>query len=193
MPSIPTSQLRADIRKWTWLWRFLKLWIKRSDTQAPWSAVHCWNESRWQTVCVAARACTRWWSPATRTLIRPSKPIVSVCSGFKGNTGQPGRKKKPHTVKCCSLPKGSGWQVFIAAQSKLYHESCRNMCTWTNKLQEQSAQAEKLLNVFFCSGWAYIMIQMKMIRMCLIVIIRWKACILQSWKIWTYFLQAKWT
>lgn len=28
---------------------------------------------------------------------------------------------------------------------------------------------------FFCSGWAYIMIQMKMIRMCLIVIIRWKS------------------
>lgn len=97
MLSIPTSQLRADIRKSTRLWRFLKLRIKRSDMQPPWSAVHCWNESRWQTVCVAARACTRWWSPATRTLIRPSKPIVSVCSGFKGNTGQPGKKKPTHS------------------------------------------------------------------------------------------------
>lgn len=37
-------------------------------------------------------------------------PLFSVCSGFKGNTGQPGedeeKKTHHHTVKCRSLPKG---------------------------------------------------------------------------------------
>lgn len=92
---------------------------------SSWSAVHCGNESRWQTVYVAARACTRWWSPATRTLIRPSKPIVfclfRLQREYRSAWGRRKTKKKKthhHTVKCRSLPKGSGWWGFIAAYSK---------------------------------------------------------------------------
>lgn len=91
---------------------------------SSWSAVHCGNESRWQTVCVAARACTRWWSPATRTLIRPSKPIVfclfRLQREYRSAWGRRKKKRKTHhhTVKCRSLPKGSGWWGFIAAYSK---------------------------------------------------------------------------
>lgn len=125
---------------------------------SSWSAVHCGNESRWQTVCVAARACTRWWSPATRTLIRPSKPIVfclfRLQREYRSAWGR--RKKRKNTTTqsnaaVCQRALGGG-DSSLRIQ-KLYHESCRNMCTWTNKLRVQSAQAEEALKcvlLFFC-------------------------------------------
>lgn len=73
---------------------------------SSWSAVHCGNESRWQTVYVAARACTRWWSPATRTLICPSKPIVFCLfrhqREYRSAWGR--RKKKKNTPPHSQMP-----------------------------------------------------------------------------------------
>lgn len=136
--------------------------------------VHCWNENQWQTVCVTARACTRWWSLATWPLIRPSKPIVSVCSGFKGNTGQPG---KPHS-QTLEFAKGL-WEAGIHLCVVKTLSGILRKHVHVNK-QAGGKVPELSCSERFHLRWACIMIQMKMIKMRLMVIIRQEACIFQS-------------
>lgn len=132
----------------------------------PSPLVHCWNESQWQTVCVTARACTRWWSLATWPLIRPSKPIVSVCSGFKGNTGQPG---KPHS-QTLEFAKGL-WEAGIHLCVVKTLSGILRKHVHVNK-QAGGKVPELSCSERFHLRWACIMIQIKMIRMRLMVIIR---------------------
>lgn len=105
-------------------------------------------------------------------------------------------KKKTHTqsnAAVCQRAPGGRYSS-LRSQNFIMNpaETCAPEQTSCRSKVPKLRSSKMLFWFFFCSGWAYIMIQMKMIRMCLIVIIRRKACVLQSWKIWTYFLQAKW-
>lgn len=139
----------------------LKSWIKGSDTQplGPWSIVEMKASGKLcESQRATARACTIWWSVATRPLIRHQSPLFLLCSGFKGNTGQSG---KPHS-QTLQFAKGH-WEAGI------------HLCvakTLSGILQEHvhvNKQAVGKVPQLSCSKrfhlwWVYIMIQMKIFR-----------------------------
>lgn len=117
--------------------------------------VHCWNESHLQTVCHSEvmHQMVKSHYMATDGPIKAHCLFVQVSKRILV-------RLENHTVKCCSLPKGSVCQVLITVQLKLFWEYC--------KANVQTSWWQK------CLSWRDLLemgliIQMKIIIFC----VRW--------------------
>lgn len=104
---------------WAWLWWFpSNEYVKRGGTQLLSAYGPLW---KWQPVANGAcrsEGMHQMVKSCYTNVIRPSKPIVfclfRLQREYRSAWGRCRKKNYYHTVKCCSLPKGSGWLGFIA-------------------------------------------------------------------------------